>query len=216
MKILVGARNSLLSQVQVQEVLLEIQSFFPEIRFDPVFVKTSGDLDQKTSLRDLEKTDFFTKEIDRMVLSKKIRIAVHSAKDLPDPLPPGLAVVALTKGKDPSDCLVMREGDSLERLPKNAVIGTSTRRREEAVLRLRSDILLKDLRGDILQRLQQLEKRAFDGIILAEAAILRLKLHHLNRMILPGETAPLQGRLAVVARKDDGLMRKLFSQIHFS
>lgn len=151
-----------------------------------------------------------------MVLSKKIRIAVHSAKDLPDPLPPGLAVVALTKGKDPSDCLVMREGDSLERLPKNAVIGTSTRRREEAVLRLRSDILLKDLRGDILQRLQQLEKRAFDGIILAEAAILRLKLHHLNRMILPGETAPLQGRLAVVARKDDGLMRKLFSQIHFS
>src|SRR5690348_2176382 len=101
-RISVGARDSKLSQAQVDEVLLALRSVFPNVTFEPIWQKTIGDIDLKTSLQDLDKTDFFTKEIDEMVLQKKCRIGIHSAKDLPDPLPLGLSIVAITKGVDPS------------------------------------------------------------------------------------------------------------------
>lgn len=207
------ARNSPLSHAQVEEVLLEMRAFFPDLLLIPQYVETTGDKDQKTSLRDLEKTDFFTKEIDDLLLQGVCRAAIHSAKDLPEPLRKGLVIAALTKGVDPSDSLVLREGETLESLPYGAVIATSSGRREENVRALRKDLSFIDLRGKISERLEKLERREADGVVVAEAALIRLKLTHLNRICLPGETAPMQGRLAVVVRENDREARELFSCI---
>lgn len=209
-KILVGARQSPLSQVQVTEVLNELRLHHPKIVFEPIFIKTTGDQDLKTSLRTLGKTDFFTKEIDDLLLSKKCRIAIHSGKDLPDPLPQGLALIAVTKGLDPSDSLVLRPSDTVASLKHGAIIATSSERREVAVKALRADFKFIDLRGTIGQRLAKLERFEADGVVVAEAALIRLNLTHLNRIKLAGETVPMQGQLAIVAQKNDLEMSQLF------
>lgn len=215
MKIRVGARKSPLSRAQFEEVEREIRLHFPSLVFDPVWVDTMGDLDQKTSLRGLEKTDFFTKELDEMLFKNEIQIAIHSAKDLPHPLCSGIEIVALTRGVDPRDSLVMREGESLETLRKSAIVATSSIRREEMARRLRSDFTFIDLRGTIDERLKKLWNREADAVIVAEAAIIRLKLDHLNRVFLPGKAAENQGRLAIAARKEDVEMKTIFQHIHF-
>lgn len=178
--------------------------------FSPIFRESSGDKDLRTSLRSLGQTDFFTKEIDEMVLQGVCRIAVHSAKDLPNSLPNGLEIIALTRGIDPSDSLVLREFDELETLPKKARIATSSFRREEMAKKLRPDFTFTDLRGTIGMRLKLLEEKKADGVIVAEAALIRLKLTYLNRIRLPGETAPFQGQLAIIGKKGDEEMQSLF------
>jgi hydroxymethylbilane synthase len=189
----------------------EVHQFFPHLSFKIKWVETTGDIDQKTSLRRLEKTDFFTRELDQMLLDQTLDLAVHSAKDLPDPLPRGLKIVAITKGQDPRDCIVLRDG---EKLFPGAKIATSSVRREEAAKLLYPDLQFVDLRGTIGERLRKLETGEADGVIVAEAALIRLKMHSRNRIYLPGETAPLQGRLALVAREKDELIFNLFSSMH--
>lgn len=212
-KLTVAARSSPLSQVQVDEVLYETQLLYPEIEFETTLVTTIGDRDQQTSLRTLDKTDFFTRDVDQLVLSGQCRIAVHSAKDLPDPIPAGLKVVAVTEGIDPSDSLVMRHGESLSSLPKGATIATSSVRREEIVKALRPDLKFVDIRGTIGQRLQKLNSGEVDGVVIAEAALIRLNLVHLNRETLPGETVPGQGKLAIVGRDHDAEIAAFFAPL---
>ena len=210
----VGARDSILSQVQIKEVLQELKAFYPEIDFEVTLLKTTGDLDQNTSLMSLDKTDFFTKEVDALVLQGICDVGIHSAKDLPDPLPNGLELYALTKGVDPSDSLVLREGDALESLCTYAKVGTSSLRRIAMLKEYREDLIPVDIRGNIQKRLQLLEERKVDALILAEAAIVRLGLLHLNRVPLKGEAAPLQGKLAVVGRSNHNLMKDYFKKIY--
>jgi len=207
--LIVGARSSPLSQAQVREV----QAALHDVQLSPLFVETTGDRDQKTSLRSLGKTDFFTCEVDELLLSGKCDIAIHSAKDLPEPLPQGIQLVALTKGVDASDALVMRAGTTLSQLPHRARIGTSSERREEAVRMLRNDLTFVDIRGTIAQRLAKLENGEVDGVVIAEAALIRLQLKHLNRIKLPGETTPLQGQLAIMAREGDEAMKQVFAPL---
>lgn len=209
----VGTRNSPLALEQCREVLDEMRRDHPDLDFDLIETETTGDLDRATSLRALDKCDFFTKEIDAMLLEEKCRIAIHSAKDLPEPLPEGIHIVALTRGVDSSDSLVLQEGTTLASLPQGACIATSSERREEAVRQLRPDLTFCDIRGTIAERLTKLESGEIAGVVIAEAALIRLKLTHLNRVRLPGETAALQGRLAILAREDDTEMEALFSCI---
>ncbi len=180
------------------------------------WVETRGDLDQITSLRTLDKTDFFTRELDQLLLNGAIDVAIHSAKDLPDPLPDGLVIAAMTKGVDSRDALVLREGETLESLPSNAWIATSSERREEAVRRLRKDLQFKDIRGTIHARLAKLDTGEADGVVIAEAALIRLKLTHLNRIYLPGPTAEGQGRLAILVKDGNRAALELFSWLNFT
>jgi len=216
MKILTGARSSKLSRAQVAEIKEELFRIRPDVELEPVWADSPGDRDKETSLRNLPKNDFFTRDLDEMLRAGKVRIAVHSAKDLPDPIPKGLSLIALTRGQDPRDSLVMRTGESFERLKPDARIATSSSRREEIVKELRDDLLFIDLRGTIEERLKKLETGEADAVVVAEAALIRLKLTGLNRMILPKETAPLQGRLAVLARAGDEEMEQLFHALNAS
>jgi hydroxymethylbilane synthase len=212
--ITVGARASSLSKIQVEEVLEALSSFHPEISFSPTFVHTHGDRDLKTSLRTLPRGNFFTKELDIGVLSGQYRVAIHSAKDLPIPLPCGLELVALTKGKDSRDALVLRKGDTLESLPPQAKIATSSLRRIEAIKELRGDLSFSDIRGTIEKRLQRLDEGTISGLVVAMCAMERLHLENKYSLFpLEQAAARYQGRLAVIAREGDIEMEKLFSSI---
>jgi len=208
--IIVGARSSPLSKTQVSEVLEHLRVFHPHVKFEPHFTLSTGDQDKKTSLRSMGKTDFFTKEIDHLLLNGKCRIGIHSAKDLPEPLPLGLKLIALTEGVDSSDVLVLRQKDTLSLLQPEALIATSSQRREEAVKQLRHDFTFCDLRGTISERLDLLEQGKADGVVVAEAALIRLGLTHLNRIKIPGDTVPFQGKLAILSRDNDEEMETLF------
>jgi hydroxymethylbilane synthase len=179
----------------------------PHIDFQMHWIETTGDKDKSTSLRALGKTDFFTRELDEMVLQKKVQVAIHSAKDLPDPMPTGLLVALLTRGIDPRDCLVLREGESLK---AKMVVATSSERREEAVRKIVNGARFIDLRGTVGERLAKLETKVVDGVVVAAAALIRLKLV-LNCVYLPGPTVAGQGQLAVVCRDDDEEMIDLFA-----
>lgn len=216
MIIIVGGRSSPLSQAQIQEVWTELCQHHPHIVFQKVLINTVGDKDKKTSLRTLGKTDFFTKEVDELLLEKKCRIAIHSAKDLPEPIPKGIMLVALTKGLDSADSLVLRHGETLQSLKNGACIATSSERREEAVKSMRKDLIFNDLRGTIHERLSHLDSGKADGVVIAEAALIRLKLTHLNRIKLPGTTVPYQGQLAIMALDDDKEMQTIFACIDTS
>ncbi|MBA2728770.1 MAG: hydroxymethylbilane synthase, partial [Parachlamydiaceae bacterium] len=154
--ITVAARSSPLSRVQVDEVYHELLQFHPDVTFSVQWLKTTGDKDKMTSLRNLDKTNFFTKEVDDLILSSQCRIGIHSAKDLPDPLAAGLSIVAITQGLDNSDVLVLRSDDTLESLATGAKVATSSVRREENVRLMREDFVFVDIRGTIGERLDKL------------------------------------------------------------
>lgn len=204
----VGARGSTLSQRQVLEVLKELNEYAPSVSFDPVWIKTSGDKDQKTSLRFMENSNFFTKELDDLLLAGEIRLSMHSAKDLPHPLADGLSMIALTRGLDPSDSLVMSPT-----FTGKGKIATSSLRREKTILELYPEAQIVDIRGTIEQRLSYLERGDIEGLVVAECALIRLELTHLTRITLPKPYAEYQGQLAVLARSDDVEMKKLFACI---
>ncbi|CCB88314.1 hydroxymethylbilane synthase [Simkania negevensis] len=210
MIITVGLRDSKLSRKQLDEL---IHLFSSEYEFQPTYLQTIGDRQLDVSLRNMDKTDFFTRDIDAIQLAGKVRISLHSAKDLPEPLPKGLMMVALTKGQDPSDSLVFREGENLETLPSGALVGSSSPRRDKIVQTLRPDLLCVEVRGTIEKRLEKLFQGEIDALVVAEAALIRLELTYVNRISLPGPVAPLQGQLAVLAREGDHEMAKLFASL---
>ena len=211
--LVVGARPSPLSLAQVRELSEALQQYHPHVCFDIHYMSTVGDRNQNTSLRTLDRTDFFTRDIDAWVLEGQERLGIHSAKDLPKSLAAGLTLFCLTKGVDPSDSLVLRPNETLSSLPVGARIATSSIRREEAVGQLRQGFCFSDLRGTIEQRLIKLETGEADGIVVAEAALIRLGLTHLNRIRLPGPIAEGQGQLAVVGREEDQEIKNLFASL---
>lgn len=207
-EIVCAARGSALSLAQLKEV-----EALTGLKLLAKIIHTSGDIDLKTSLVNLEKSDFFTKEIDAVLLEGLCDIAIHSAKDMPEKIDRDLEIVAVTKGVDPSDCLVFRKGESLEQLPRGARIGTSSLRREKNILALRSDLQIVDIRGDVLARLTLLDSGKIDALVVAVAALIRLGLKERVGMKLEGERAAFQGQLAVVARRGDIAMQRLFAAI---
>jgi hydroxymethylbilane synthase len=206
----IAARSSPLSKAQVLEVksLLQPKSCF---EFEEIYLQSIGDLDLKTPLTTLEKTDFFTQNIDQLILDQKADIAIHSAKDLPDVLPQGLEVIALTEGVDPRDSLVSFKYN-LNTLPLGAKVGVCSKRRIEGLKSLRQDLVPCFIRGPIDQRLKSLEMGEYDAIILAEAGLLRLK-SQAPRQILSIEVSPMQGKLAIVALSNRHDLKEIFKKI---
>ncbi len=207
----IGSRKSRLALVQVEEViaLLKARGISPDFKY--VTFETSGDKDKKTPLTAQAADDFFTDEIDRALLRNKIDVAVHSAKDLPQKLDPGLQIYALTKTLDDTDAWVspMHFRD----LPKGAKAGTSSFLRQQSIQSLRPDIKLVSIRGTIDERLDLIRGGKVDGIIAATCALKRLGLASLIKDIFPWEGTPLQSQLAIVGRWGNAQLQNVFKVI---
>jgi len=196
------ARSSPLSRLQVEEALPRLQQAFPDAAFETAFLESVGDLDQRTPLTDPSiPADFFTRELDAAQLEGHADLVVHSAKDLPDPMPDGLVIGAMFPARETRDALVVRAGADLRR---GGVVGTSSPVREAQIRTLYPKISCKGIRGAIGRRLEQLDKGDYDAVIIAACALERLGLDHRISELLDYETTPLQGRLAVTVRGDRG------------
>jgi uroporphyrinogen III methyltransferase/synthase len=209
MKLQVISRKSHLSLIQVEEAMAFFSSFVEN--YELVTFDTFGDKHRDISLMDPSvPEDFFTRELDEFLLDGKADIAVHSAKDLPYPLTPGLVVIALLPAHDRSDALVSHNGQRLDQLPPQARIGTSSSKRKQELLTQRSDIEVVPIRGNIEERLALVDSGYIDALIVATCALQRLGLGDRIAHILPFETHPLQGHLAIVARQDRNDLSSLF------
>ncbi len=209
----VGTRPSRLALKQVEEV----RGKLPYLEFDTIVIKTKGDKDKITPLTSVENTDFFTHEIEQALLKGEIDVAVHSAKDLEEELPEELKIAAMTKSVSQLDCLVSTEGYTLETLPEGATIGTSSKNRKEGIRMFREDLITKDIRGNVDDRLEQLDRHEYDAIIVAQAALIRLGFLDRPTHVIPTSIIkphPLQGRLAIEVRKDRQDLIEIFKGIH--
>jgi len=207
-----GTRPSSLALKQVEE----IKQHFKDISFNPVTIKTKGDKDKITSLTLKENSNFFTYELEEALLNKEIDIAIHSAKDLEDDIRPELIIAVTTKSINEFDCLVSRGNFTLDRLPVGSSIGTSSVNRRKGITNYRNDLICKDIRGNIEERLAQLDRGDFDAIVVAQAALVRLGLEALKLQIIPFEIIkphPLQGRLAIQVSREREYLVKIFGEI---
>src|SRR6516162_7813896 len=141
-----------------------------------VVLKTSGDKILDRPLADAGGKGLFTKELEDALLRDQIDLAVHSMKDVPTALPPGLAIAALLPREDPRDVFISKKARILKELPQGARVGTSSVRRQALVARARPDVELSLLRGNVDTRLTRLEAGDYDAIILALAGLRRLGL----------------------------------------
>jgi len=202
-------RDSNLSFLQSQEVLKQLA---PET-YCLEKIKSFGDKNKSISLIDNKIEDFFTRELDEALLQNKADAAIHSAKDLPFPLPKGITLAALTMSSDSSDCLVSIHKTKLIDLPLHARIGTSSSNRADQILNLRPDLTILSLRGSIEERIEFLYNNQADAIIVATCAMKRLGLEDLITEILPFDTHPLQGKLAITIRSEDKFTQTLFEEM---
>jgi hydroxymethylbilane synthase len=212
----IGTRASALALWQARhvEARLAAQPGAPPVEL--VHIRTTGDAQREAPLWQTEGRAFFTREIDAALASGTIDVAVHSLKDLPTALAPGLALAAALPRADPRDALLARAGARLRELPARARVGTSSLRRRAFLARLRPDAVPVELRGNVPTRIERLARGDYDAIILAAAGLVRLGLEeHVTEYLSPAEFPPAvsQGVIGVCARADDaatlGLLRAL-------
>ncbi len=209
-KLKVIARNSPLSMKQVEEVFKELGK---DIEYEIIPVLSYGDKHKEISLMEDIPEDFFTRELDEALLKEEADIAIHSAKDLPYPLPDGIILAALTRGRTKLDALVSREAIPLEKLPSKARIGLSSVMRKNNILSIRKDLEIVSIRGTIEERLKLIDDGVVDAIVVAACALERLGLKDKITELLPFETHPLQGKLAVTVKEGRSDLIRLFYDI---
>ena len=179
-------------------------------------IRTTGDMIRDRPLTDAGGKGLFTKEIEEALARGAIDLAVHSAKDMPTELPAGLVIAAVLPREDPRDVFISRKAKSLPELPRGAVVGTASQRRQALVKHLRSDLSVVTFRGNVETRLRKLEDGAVDATLLALAGLKRLGLDKQATALLPvDEFLPAvgQGIIAIEARADDARTRALLAAI---
>ena len=174
---------------------------------DMILIKTTGDRLSELH-QPIEGKGVFTKELDEALLGNTIDLAVHSMKDLPSELPPGLTIAAVPPREDPRDVLIARSGGRLADLPRGARIGTGSPRRGGQIRALRPDLVCVEARGNVDTRIRKLREGAWEAIVLARAGLRRLgRDAEATQVFEPSEMIPAvaQGALAIVTRADAGI-----------
>jgi len=214
MKYVIGTRGSPLSLAQTNWVISELKKKSPETEFEIIPIKTKGDTDARP-LFNINQKGIFEKEIDRAVAEKKVDFAVHSLKDVPAELPDDLILACIPKRESANDVFISNGNYTLEKIKKGAIIGTSSLRRAVQVSRIRPDLIVKPIRGNIESRIKKIHDGNFDGVVLAEAGIGRLglnvKFERLSTTEFP--PSPGQGALAIVSRRDNVKLIELLRTI---
>ena len=218
-KLLIGTRGSPLALWQanhVRALLIAAHGLGEDaVALEPI--TTSGDRIRDKPLRDFGGKGLFTKEIDEALLSGAVDIAVHSMKDLPTELPPGITIAAVLPRGDVRDAFISAKGESLAALPPGAVVGSSSLRRQAQVKRLRPDLQAIDFRGNVETRLKKLDQGMVDATLLALAGLERLGLtRHVTSVLPTDEMLPAvaQGAIGIACRSDDAQTRGLLQALN--
>jgi|TARA_B100001093_G_scaffold9714_1_gene9210 hydroxymethylbilane synthase len=216
-KIIIGARGSKLSQAYVSKVKSLILESSKNVDIHVKTIKTSGDVHQDIKLSEIGGKNLFCKEIEENLIENNIDIAVHSLKDMESAEHKDLMIGAFIKRNDPRDSLVSKKIKKLSELSDKSVIGSSSKRRELQLKKINKNISVVNLRGNIDTRIQKVEEKKLDAIILAAAGIKSLKLE--NKISLTFETHEMlpavgQGIIAVQCRKNDKLTSDIIKKIN--
>ena len=202
MKIRVGSRESRLAVIQSQIVMEKIKEYNPEIELELVTMKTTGDIILDRTLDKIGGKGLFVKELDRALRNNEVDITVHSGKDVPMEVPEDLPLVAFSKREDPRDVLVLPKG--IKEIDFSKPIGCSSARRRVQLKKIFPNCTVMPVRGNILTRLEKLDRGEYSALVLAKAGIKRLGLEErISREFSVDEIIPAacQGILAVQARK---------------
>lgn len=201
----IGTRGSQLALAQSRWVQAALQRQHPQLDVELVIIKTTGDRFLDTPLSTIGGKGVFVKEIEDALTASRVDCAVHSMKDVPTELAPGLVIAAIPPREDPRDTLISRTGGGLGDLPQRARLGTSSLRRMALVHATRLDVEVVALRGNVDTRLRKLDAGELDAVVLAAAGLHRLGIVRPNAELLDPEAfvpAIGQGALAIESRDD--------------
>ncbi|WP_407275966.1 hydroxymethylbilane synthase [Halothiobacillus sp. DCM-1] len=212
----IATRESPLALWQSEFVASELRRLHPGLTVTLVGMTTQGDQLLDSPLSKIGGKGLFVKELEAALLEHRADIAVHSMKDVPMHLPPGLMLGAILEGHDPHDALVSNDYAGLAELPAGASVGTSSLRRETQLRARFPKLHIKMLRGNIQSRMAKLDRGEYDAIILAAAGLKRMGLDHRIRAILSAEEslpAVGQGALGIEIRTDDPAIEALIAPL---
>ena len=171
-----ATRSSPLARQQTRLVINNLLNFWEDLSCQEVIITTKGDRVIDKPLPEIGGKGLFTLELEQALLSKRVHAAVHSLKDLPTEEINGLKIGVITQRADVRDILFCPAGHTLDELPSNAVIGTSSVRRKAQLLAFRPDLQIKPIRGNVETRIRKVREGHYDAIVLAAAGVLRLEL----------------------------------------
>lgn len=200
----IGTRASALARWQAENVRAQLAAIGAPAEL--VFIRTIGDRDSESSLRNIGGKGVFTKEIEDALLDGRVDLAVHSMKDVPTELPAGLVLAAICERADVRDALVSRESLPFEQLPQGARVGTTSLRRQAQLRLRRPDLEMIEMRGNVDTRLAKVERGECDAIVLAKAGLDRLEMADRITEVLSTDIclpAAGQGAVGIEARAGD-------------
>ncbi|UKN00790.1 hydroxymethylbilane synthase [Paracrocinitomix mangrovi] len=221
MNIRIGSRGSDLALWQANFVKDELTALGHEVEI--IIIETKGDKIQDLSFDKIEGKGFFTKEIEAALIDNEIDLAVHSHKDLETTPPEGLVIAAVSARANPVDVLLVRKEavDEIKTLDlkDDPIVGTSSARRQTQLRRLRSDVQLKDLRGNVPTRINKLRNGDYDAIVLAAAGVQRLELDLSDLHVIEMDPtlfipAPAQGVLGLQVRDTDSAVKEAVAALN--
>jgi len=213
----IGTRKSMLALWQSNWIKGMIEERFQDVTVELVRIVTKGDKIVDVPLAKVGGKGLFVKEIEEALLKNEADIAVHSMKDVPTVLPDELHIGIITKRQDPLDAFVSTKYKSLQELPSGAKIGTSSLRRKSQLARIRPDLVIEDLRGNLDTRLRKLDDGIYDAIILAAAGMKRLGWENRITCRFTAEEmlpAIAQGAVGIELRKNDKELLEALSFMH--
>ncbi|MGB3726507.1 MAG: hydroxymethylbilane synthase [Glaciecola sp.] len=213
----IATRKSALAMWQAYYVKDLLAQHFPNTAVELVPMSTQGDRILDTPLAKIGGKGLFIKELEVAMQNGLADIAVHSMKDVPVAFPDGFGLHCICERENPYDAFVSNVYSSFDSLPQGAVVGTSSLRRQAQLKKLRPDLRIKDLRGNVNTRLQKLDDGEYDAIILASAGLIRLNMQQRIRAQLdPEQCLPAvgQGAVGIECRNDDTVLIEMLQQLN--
>ncbi len=219
-KIIIGSRGSKLALLYAKRVKKNLLNNNHKLNTDLIeikIIKTAGDINQTERLSEIGGKGLFSKQIEEELLEKKIDIAAHALKDLPSIETKGLVTDVFLKRNDPREVIISKNSKNFYELENKSIIGTSSFRRSSQIKKLRKDLTIKLIRGNIDTRIKKLEEEKYDAIVLAIAGVKMLGYEKkISQIFSPSEILPSvgQGVVAIQRRENDNKINEIIKNLN--